>query len=151
LELLQSFYFVLSVTRGWGAPETVAAAERAGMLAEKRGNLGQLIGSMLRRCGLAFIAGEMRMAGTLADQTLELAQRERAKLAHWAFGQYFTSPAMLAHAHYQQVMIRYFCGDLAGAEKYLAAGLNSLMSLSSDETLLRTALRFLLKEPIAHF
>jgi tetratricopeptide (TPR) repeat protein len=62
------------------------------------------------RCGQAFLVGEMRMAGTLADQTLELAQREGSSTA-------------LAHAHYQQVLIRYYRGDLAGAEKHFAAGL----------------------------
>jgi tetratricopeptide (TPR) repeat protein len=110
LQLLGPLYFVLQVSRGWAAPETVAATERFGMLAEKSGNLEQLIGSMLRRCGQAWIAGEMRIAGTLADQALELVQRER-------------SSTLLVNAHYQQVLIRYYRGDLAGAEKHLAAGL----------------------------
>jgi len=110
LQLLQSLYSVLFVTRGWAAPETLTAAERVGMLAEKRGNLSQLIDSMLMRCGQAFLVGEMRMADTLADQALELAQRER-------------SSTLLAYAHQNQVRIRYYRGDLAGAEKYFAAGL----------------------------
>jgi class 3 adenylate cyclase/tetratricopeptide (TPR) repeat protein len=110
LQLLQSLYSVLFLTRGWAAPETVAAAERAQMLAEKCGNLRQLIFSMLRRCGQAFFAGELRMAGTLADQAFELAQRER-------------SSTVLAYAHYLQVLIRSNRGDLANAEKYFAAGL----------------------------
>jgi tetratricopeptide (TPR) repeat protein len=80
------------------------------MLAEKCGKPGQLIGSMLTRCVQAYVAGELRMAGTLADQMLELDQRER-------------SSTVLAYAHYQQVLIRYYGGDLAGAEKHLAAGL----------------------------
>jgi tetratricopeptide (TPR) repeat protein len=46
----------------------------------------------------------------LADQVLELAQRER-------------NSVMLAYAHYQQLLIRYYRGDLADAEKYFAAGL----------------------------
>jgi hypothetical protein len=66
LQLLQSLYLVLLVTRGWAAPETVATAERAAMLAEKRGNLRQLIGSMITRCGQTYLAGELRMAGALA-------------------------------------------------------------------------------------
>ena len=110
LQLWQSLYSMLHVTRGWAAPETAAAAERAGMLAEKCGDLRQLIGSMLRRCIQALFAGEMRMASTLADQTLELAQREG-------------SSTMLAYAHFAQVVRRYYRGDLVGAEKYLTAGL----------------------------
>jgi class 3 adenylate cyclase len=110
LQLFQWLYFVLFVTRGWAAPETVAAVERARMLAEKRGNLRQLIGSMLRRCAQAFFAGELRTAGALADQALELAQRER-------------SSAMLASVHERQLSICYYRGDLAAAEKHLAAGL----------------------------
>ncbi|HKV54960.1 MAG TPA: AAA family ATPase [Candidatus Binataceae bacterium] len=110
LQLLVSLYFVLYVTRGWAAPETVAAVERARMLAEKRGNLRQLIGSMLRRCGQGLLAGELRMAGALADQALELAQRER-------------SSTMLAGVHTLQIVICYHRGDLAGAEKHFVSGL----------------------------
>jgi tetratricopeptide (TPR) repeat protein len=80
------------------------------MLAEKRGNLRQLIGSMLRRCGQALLAGELRMAGTLADKALELAERERKS-------------SMLASVHELQLVIRFHRGDLAGAEKHLAEGL----------------------------
>jgi tetratricopeptide (TPR) repeat protein len=110
LQLLQSLYSILHVTRGWAAPETVAAVERAGTLAEKRGNLRQLSGSMIRRFFQFCVAGELRMAGTLADQTLELAHRER-------------SSTLLAYAHYQQLWIHSHRGDFADAEKYLAAGL----------------------------
>ena len=100
---------MLYVTRGWAAPETVAAVGRVGMLAEKCGNLRQLIGSMIRRSGQSLFAGELGTAGGLADQALELAQRER-------------SSTMLAHVHELQQVIRYYRGDFAGAEKYFAAG-----------------------------
>jgi class 3 adenylate cyclase/tetratricopeptide (TPR) repeat protein len=114
IQLLQSLFEILFVTRGWAAPETVAAAERARMLVEERGNLGQrigsLFGSMHLRWARAFLAGEMRVAGTLADQALELAQRESSSTA-------------LAYAHLDQEFTRYYRGDLVGAEKYLAAGL----------------------------
>jgi predicted ATPase/DNA-binding winged helix-turn-helix (wHTH) protein len=110
LQLLQSLYSTLYATRGWAAPETVAAAERVRILAEKRGNLRQLIGSMLRRSAQSLFAGELRMAGTLADQALELAQRER-------------SATMLARVHEIQLVIRFHRGDLAGVEKHFAAGL----------------------------
>jgi predicted ATPase len=136
LRLRQSLFLMLYVTRGWVAPETVAAAERARILAEKRGNLRQLIGSMLRRCGMALLAGELLMAGALADQALELAQRER-------------SSTMLASVHRLHVVIRYHRGDLAGAEKYLAAGLQFFDDAAFRRTFAgRTDV--LLMEPTAH-
>jgi len=109
LELVQSLSFMLYVMRGWAAPETVAVVERARMLAEKQGTLRLLIGSMLARCDQALLAGELRMAGPLVDQALELAQREGSSI-------------MLAFVHYEQLLNRYYRGDLAGAEKHLAAG-----------------------------
>jgi tetratricopeptide (TPR) repeat protein len=110
LQLLQSLYFIFTVTRGWAAPETVAGAERLGMLAEKTGNLGQLISSMGLHWVSAFFAGELCTAGILADQMLELAHREG-------------SSTVLAQAHFDQVVIRYYRGELTGAEKYLTASL----------------------------
>jgi tetratricopeptide (TPR) repeat protein len=110
LDLLSSLFWMLQVTRGWVAPETVAALERAGMLAEKCGNLGELIRWMVQRGNQALFAGELGRAGALADQALELARREG-------------SSTMLAAAHTLQLFIRYNRGDLAGAEKHFAAGL----------------------------
>jgi class 3 adenylate cyclase/tetratricopeptide (TPR) repeat protein len=110
LQLVQSLFSMLFVTRGVAAPETVAAVERAAMLAEKCGNLGQLIGSIHERGTQAFYAGELGRAGALADQELELARREG-------------SSTMLAHVHLLQLFVRYYRGDLAGVEKHFAAGL----------------------------
>jgi class 3 adenylate cyclase/tetratricopeptide (TPR) repeat protein len=110
LQFRQSLVSMLHVTRGWAAAETVAAAERMGMLAEKSGNLGKLITSMTTRCLHVYIAGEISLAEALADQGLELAQRQ----AH---------PTALAYLHMLELTIRYNHGDLAGAEKYFTTGL----------------------------
>jgi tetratricopeptide (TPR) repeat protein len=110
LQLLESLCSMLCITRGFAAPEAAAAADRLGMLAEKCGHLGQLFVSMLRRSVQALVAGELRMASTLADQTLEFAHREGSSTA-------------LAYAHGLQILKCYHRGDLAGAEKYLTEGL----------------------------
>ncbi len=110
LEIRQSLVSMLHMTRGWAAPETVVAAERAGILAEKSGGLGQLVGSMALRCLHSYAAGDLSIAGTLADQALELALRE-------------ANPTVLGHLYTEQVLVRHMRGDLAGAEKYFTTGL----------------------------
>lgn len=80
------------------------------MLAEKSGNLTQLVFSALSRVLIPLFSGDLPAAGTLADQALELALREG-------------SPSALAMAHAHQPNTRHWNGDLAGAEKYYKAGL----------------------------
>ena len=46
LELRESLVEMLYFTRGWAAPETVEAAARIGLLAERSGNLARLAGSL---------------------------------------------------------------------------------------------------------
>ena len=101
---------MLEVTSGYSAPETVNARARAEALAEKSGNLTQLVTWMIARGISANDAGDYSAAVALADQALELALREG-------------SPAVLAHLHTLQIQARYNRGDLAGVEKHFAAGL----------------------------
>jgi len=110
LQLRRSLVSMLHVTRGWAAPETVAAAERLGILAEKSSNLGQLIGSITTRCLHAYIVAELPIAGALADQGLELARRAANSTA-------------LANLHMMQLTVRHMRGDLTGAEEHFATGL----------------------------
>src|SRR5713226_8011486 len=67
---------LLFATRGYGAPETMQASQRASELAEKTGNVAQFIGLVISRGISAFSSGELRTASELADQALELARRE---------------------------------------------------------------------------
>ena len=53
------------MTRGWTAPETMEAAERAVVLAEKSGNVGYLVGSMTRRFLNSYLSGDLSTAGAL--------------------------------------------------------------------------------------
>jgi class 3 adenylate cyclase/tetratricopeptide (TPR) repeat protein len=110
LELRQSVHGMLWLARGPSEPETIDATERAASLAEKSGNLAQLIKTMITRGNTALDSGDLPAAGTLADQALELALREG-------------SPTNLGGAHALQMMARYYLGDLDSAEKHFTAGL----------------------------
>jgi tetratricopeptide (TPR) repeat protein len=110
LELRQPFVAMLQVTRGWAASETVEAAERMAALAERSGNLRQFAHWVEARAFTAWIISDLNTSIALANQALELRLREG-----WATG--------IANSHMQQVMTRYWLGDLQGAEKYFTAGL----------------------------
>ena len=110
LQLRQSLVSMLHMTRGWAAPETVEAAERVGALAEKSGDLRRLVGSMFRRCFHACVAGDLSIAAALADEALELGLREG-------------NPSLMASLHMMQLVVRFYLGDLAGAENHFTAGL----------------------------
>jgi class 3 adenylate cyclase/tetratricopeptide (TPR) repeat protein len=109
LELRQSVVRMLWVTRGYAAPETIDATERVAALAERSGNLAQLVKLMASRIMTAYISGDLSAASMLADQLLELAVREG-------------SPTSLGLGHAYQVFTRYQRGDLAGAERHFIAG-----------------------------
>jgi class 3 adenylate cyclase/tetratricopeptide (TPR) repeat protein len=110
LRLRQLVVWMLYVTRGYSAPETTAAIERVGVLAERSGNLTQLVFSALSRVLIPFSSGDLPAAVAAADQALELALREGS-----------SSALAMAHAH--QSNTRHWNGDLAGAEKYYKEGL----------------------------
>jgi tetratricopeptide (TPR) repeat protein len=108
LELRESIVQMLRLTRGWAAPETVEAAARIGLLAERSGNLARLVGSVGTRCFHANLAGDLSTAAALADEGLELALREG-------------SSSVIARLHTMQLITRYPRGDLAGFENHFTA------------------------------
>jgi tetratricopeptide (TPR) repeat protein len=107
LELAIPLAQVLLVTRGFTAPETRAAAERARDLAEKSGNLAQLVVQVFGIWRGAFISGDYSTSVLLADRILYLAQREG-------------SPASLGFAHRAQVDTRFCGGDLVAVDDHFA-------------------------------
>jgi class 3 adenylate cyclase/tetratricopeptide (TPR) repeat protein len=110
LDLRQSIIRMLWITIGTASPESVDARTRAIALAKKTGNLSQLV-SLMHATGLAaWTAGDYESAATLADEALELAEREG-------------NPTNLGLAYRLQVLVRHFRGDLAGAEEHFARGL----------------------------
>jgi class 3 adenylate cyclase len=110
LKLRQSLRSMIHMTRGWAAPEAAAAAERIGLLAQRSGDLRQLVESMTGRCFQALIVGALSNAAALADEALVLARRDG-------------NPKRLALLHLQQLMVHFYRGDLAGAEGYFTTGL----------------------------
>jgi class 3 adenylate cyclase/tetratricopeptide (TPR) repeat protein len=110
LELRQSAAQMLYVTRGYAAPETSDAIERAVTLAERSGNLTQLVTWAMRRWLAPYNTGDLPIAGALANQALALALREG-------------SPRNIGMAHAVQTLTRHNRGDLAGSEEHYTAGL----------------------------
>jgi predicted ATPase len=76
LKLRQSIVWMLQITKGWVAPETIGATDRMAALAEKSGNLAQLGEAFASRAFNAWMSGDVSTAGELADKALELAHHE---------------------------------------------------------------------------
>jgi class 3 adenylate cyclase/tetratricopeptide (TPR) repeat protein len=107
LELESTLAKVLTVTRGFSAPETRAAAERAQDLAEKTGNLAQLVTQVFGIWRSVNASGDYSTAGLLADRLFALAQREG-------------SPASFSFACFTQMSTSFFRADLVDAEEHFA-------------------------------
>jgi len=115
LELASTLTQVLLITKGFTAPETRAAAERARDLAEKGGNLGQLVAQVFGIWRSVYFSGDYSTAVLLADRILYLAEREG-------------SPASFGFACSAQVAVSFYRGDLTGAEAHFARGSGFLTS-----------------------
>jgi hypothetical protein len=107
LELAGALAKVLMVTRGYSAPEAAQATARAHALAEKSGNLAQLIQQLTLARGVALGAGDHRGAAALADQISDLARREG-------------SPVSVVFGHTSQLQVRFYLSDFAGVEEHFA-------------------------------
>ncbi len=105
LELARTLAQVLLVTRGFTAPETRAAAERAQDLAEKSGNLAQLVAQVFEIW--RSLPGDLSTRSLLADRLIDLAQREG-------------SPASFGFVCRAQVDTNFTRGDLVRAEEQFA-------------------------------
>ena len=109
LRLRSSFAQALWATKGFGAPETLNMSSHALALAEKTGNLFELVQQLWAAAFYAELRGDLSAASALADRLLETAEREG-------------SPASLGLAHQMQCETRFFRGDLMGAEEHFARG-----------------------------
>src|SRR5262249_47841543 len=105
LELAGALYRALFITKGYSATETLGAAGRSGDLAEKTGNLTQLVLQGFGSFTGVFVLGDYPSASALADQILDLAKRDGS----------YTS---LGFAHAAQVVVRFHRGDLVGVEEH---------------------------------
>jgi class 3 adenylate cyclase/tetratricopeptide (TPR) repeat protein len=109
LKLASAFAGALQVTMGHSARATVEASARIRALAEKRGNLDELVPQLNGAFAAALVSGDLHTASDLANQILDLARRNE-------------SPVSLGYAHMDQVLVRYYLGDLAGAEQHFLDG-----------------------------
>src|SRR6185437_4678847 len=89
---------VLQITRGYSAPQTVAAMSRARQLVDVGGQLSPKLRQTQAEWAAASSAGNFAQAGGLADQYLGLAQADGR-------------PASLAQAHMIQMTSLYRVGD----------------------------------------
>ena len=113
LDLANALYRVLLVTRGYTAPESVDAAAKARTLAEKAGNLAQLVQQVYATWAAVHNSGDHLGAAALANHLLELAEREG-------------SPVNLGFAHMAQLETCYYLGNLVGTEEHFER-LNAFM------------------------
>ena len=87
--------------------ETIEAIEHSRELAEKTGNLAQLTLQVISTYAAVLVGGDYSLAAALADQVLDLAQREDSNMS-------------LISACVAQVLVRFDRGDLVGLEEHLA-------------------------------
>jgi predicted ATPase len=110
LEIRTSIVQMLQITKGWSSKEAADAIEQAATLAEKSGNLRLLANWTGSRAFAAWISSNLSTALDLAERNHEL----RLRLGN-ATG--------LAYSHLMELMVRFWIGDLTGAEKYYEEGL----------------------------
>lgn len=111
LEIRQCLVQVLHLTKGYSAPESVDATRRAVALAQKSGNVRQVLNLLIAMGVNALSSGDLPAAGNLAGQALEVASREGA------------SSSFFGRARSLQMIVCYYRGDLTGVERHFTAGL----------------------------
>jgi class 3 adenylate cyclase len=109
MRLLGSFAEALTLTNGWGAPELLEMNSRARALAEKTGNLPELVQQLWVAAGVANARGDFSAGAAAADEALETAQREG-------------SPISLGLAHQLLLRSRLYTGDFVAAEHHFELG-----------------------------
>ena len=105
LALCQSVVAMLNVIKGYAAPETINAVQRAITLAEKNGDLNQLVNLLTTQGGAFLVSGDFSNAAATFDRAQQLAMKQR-------------NPGNLAYVHGQQTMVHYWRGDLRVAEEH---------------------------------
>lgn len=108
LPLLYGLAEIAGVVHGHASEAYLEPHMRAAALAERSGNLLQVVVQMLGRYVNALMSGQHRVARVLADQMLDLGLREGSDMS-------------LRLAHMAQVTARHGIGDIAGAEVHFAA------------------------------
>jgi hypothetical protein len=108
MEIRLAHFTMLNLARGWGAGETVEADARIRLLGEKSNRLKWLASSMVRRSFYALVAGDFATGAALADEGLELVQRQG-------------NAATRAYLHHLKLCLYYYRGEFAAYEDIFAA------------------------------
>jgi DNA-binding winged helix-turn-helix (wHTH) protein/tetratricopeptide (TPR) repeat protein len=109
LRVRSSYARAMAVSRGYGAPEVFEMSSLAHALAEKTGNLAELVQQLWVEVGFPETRGELGHAAGLIDELLLVAEREG-------------SPVSLAMANTYQVENRFYRGDFLGADEHFERG-----------------------------
>ncbi|HVN64508.1 MAG TPA: adenylate/guanylate cyclase domain-containing protein [Candidatus Binataceae bacterium] len=120
LELARLLVEVLQLTKGYSAPETIEAAGRARRVAEKVGNLTQLVMQGFGAWAAVHVSGDHPSAAALADQILDLATRDGGTAA-------------LGFAHSAAVHVNFYRGNLAAVEEHFSGLNETLDSVDSSQ------------------
>jgi tetratricopeptide (TPR) repeat protein len=109
LRVRSSYAQAMAVSRGYAASEVFEMSSRARALAEKTGNLAELVQQLWMTAGFLESRGEFVAAAGLIRELLSVAEREK-------------SPTSLAMAYTYQIENRFYQGDFAGAEEHFERG-----------------------------
>jgi tetratricopeptide (TPR) repeat protein len=109
LAVRQSIISVVNLTKGYAAPETIKAVDDAIALAEKTSTSAELVNLLASRASTLLVSGELKAAKEVGERALLVAKREAS------------SSETLASLHQQQTIVRYWLGDLKGAEEHFIA------------------------------
>ncbi len=93
---------VFIATRGYVAPETTAAYDRASILGERLGNPMKVVASLSGLFSLPFLQGELGAAQAMAERVRASSDRDG-------------KPRTQVWSYYLNGVVRYHRGDLAGA------------------------------------
>jgi tetratricopeptide (TPR) repeat protein len=105
LALQDALARVLILTKGYAASQTLEPVDRARSLAEKTGNLADRVQQLVSTWAFHSVGGNTSGASALAEQLLDLAQREG-------------NPASFAHAYHALTLGRFQRGLLVEAEEH---------------------------------
>jgi tetratricopeptide (TPR) repeat protein len=109
LRVRSSYARAMGVSRGYATPQVHEMSLRAHALAERTGNLTELVQQLWMVTGFPETRGELGDAAGLINELLSVAEREG-------------SPVSLAMANTYQVENRFYRGDFTGAEEHFERG-----------------------------
>jgi predicted ATPase len=109
LKLRSALGEVLQITKGYASAEAFQAKTRARVLAERSGNLAQLVIDLLGAWIAATTSGDHAAADGVAERMLELAEREGSAINRGL-------------SHMAKLCTCYYRGDFLGCDKYFIDG-----------------------------